>query len=339
MKDFEPEIISSTLKNLEVPDSISLETSEREGEHGDVVGFTVVKEGGSYDRVEKVGGQTLKLEEGMRILGVLCERKAVKGFNGEIPDKVKSGDILDFIGGGGVVGRCISKFEELGEPYQVRFEGFLTDGNGEKVNVEDFSHTERDHREDWPELIMVSGTRMDSGKTTLAANIISELSDRGYRIGAAKLTGFTRQRDRLKMEKYGALKSMDFVDAGILTTSIDTESVVEAGKNVLDRFSDEEFDAVVVELGGGLIGFDNVKEVLLEDEMVENTVFSAVTVMDPVAAYGTIELVGSERVDLFSGPATDTETGESLVENAAGKPALNGRKSYKEITDMVEERL
>ncbi len=340
MTEINPDVVSSSLKRAEFEEDLELIEEEREISKGDVVVVEVVSEGGTYDKVEEIGGKTLELEEGMTIAGVLCERKAVKGFVGKMPEKVASGDVLDFIGGGGAVGKCVSSFEELGDPYPVEVKGLVRNGD-EVLNVQDFSVDMDTELNGCEPLVMVSGTRMDSGKTTLAANIIEEISDRGYSVGAAKLTGFTRQRDRLKMKRHGAEVSMDFVDAGLLSSSNGTEEVICAAKGVLNHVSNTGVDVIVVELGGGIIGYDNVYEVLTEEEIVDNVCYNAVTVMDPVAAVGAKRMLGEKgvNVDVFSGPATDTDTGENLIEDYTDVDALNGRKKYVEIADRIEKKI
>ncbi len=340
MEKIVPDIVSSSLKRVELPETIFIDGGRREVSEGDIVAVKIVSEGGSYDKVEAIGGETHTLEKGMNIIGVLCERKAVKGFVGLMPDKAKKGDVLDFIGGGGAIGKCVSSFEELGEPFSVEFLGFLVE-EGEKMNVKEFSINMDTELNGCAPIIMVSGTRMDSGKTTLASNLIKELSKRGLSVGAAKLTGFTRQRDRIKMEEYGAVVSMDFVDAGLLSTTNGSEDVLCASKGVLNTVSAKGVDVIVVELGGGIIGYDNVFEVLTEEEIVEHTAYNIVTVMDPVAALGAKNMLGEKNVsiDVFSGPATDTDTGENLIKTFTEVNALNGRKKYVRIADMVEENL
>ncbi len=340
MVDFRPDVVASTLKRVELPETIELDTSSRKPVQGDIVAVEVVSKGGSYNKVEAVGGETLELKKGMKILGVMCERKAVKGFNGVLPEEVGGGDELHFIGGGGAIAKCVSSFKELGAPFKVRVEGFVKSGSS-VLNVEDFSLEMNDVLNGCKPIVMVSGTRMDSGKTTLAVNLISELNSRGYSVGAVKLTGFTRQRDRLNMERHGAKVSMDFVDAGILSSTGDSEKVLKAGKGVLNEVSRKNIDIIVCELGGGLIGFDNVYEVLTDEEISDHILYNIVTVMDPVAAYGAKNMLGKKGMvpDLFSGPATDTTTGEELIEENIGVEALNGRKKFLEIVERVLEKL
>lgn len=339
---FQPDVVSSTLKRVNLPDTIDVDDAEWQPKQGDIVAVTVTREGGSYDQVERRGGEHIDLEEGMTILGVLCERKAVKGFVAEIPKTVAGGDELDFIGGGGVIARCTESLEKLGDAWGVRVDGALVDDEGRRLNVRDFALEWREDLEECPPLVMIAGTRMDSGKTTLAANLIEDLDQRGYRVGAAKLTGFTRQRDRVKLHEYGAAESMDFVDAGVITTMIDPDDVRQAGKGVLAEMNESDLDVIVVELGGGLLDPNHVMDVLTDPDIVEHTSTTVITALDPVAAFGAYKLLEDFdiRPDIFSGPSTDTKGGrDEITKKMPRIKALNGIKNAEEISEYVEERL
>ncbi|MDY6789502.1 MAG: hypothetical protein SVV03_06100 [Candidatus Nanohaloarchaea archaeon] len=336
---FQPDIVASTLKRSDLKSRITISDSFHKVEQGDIIAVEVKDKGGKYNQIEDLKGNHHKLKKGVKILGVVGERKAVQGFVAEIPGNLEKGDKLQFIGGGGVFGNCLDYFEEVGEPWDVEFKGFAVE-NGKKLNFKDFAIPLKTEIENCSPLIMVAGTRMDSGKTTLASNIIKELSDQGFDIGAAKLTGFTRQRDRMKMKNHGAVESLDFVDAGILHTMGNPERAIKAGKTVLSNFK-EDMDAVVVELGGGLIGPDHVIELLTDKEIAINTEYLIITAMDPVSAFGSVKMLekyGMEP-DLISGPATDTETGKEGIREHAKVEALNGRKNFEQISSLIEEKL
>jgi len=344
MQEIEPTVISSCLKRVELPDKIEVDGSKQAAGNGDVVAVEVTEAGGSYDTIERRGGEDKTIEVGDIILGVLSYRKAVEGFDGIIPNQVEQGDQLHFIGGGGVIGECISYPEDVGEPFKVKFLGFVKKEENnqlKKLNIQDYAVDWAEHLHEIPPLIVIAGTRMDSGKTTLAANLIKELKDRGYTLGAAKLTGFTRQRDRLKMQDYGAEESLDFTDAGLTSTLFHLEDIRQAARGVLNHFDTEEIDAVVVEMGGGVIGPDHALEITTDREIRKHIKSLICTAMDPVAAYGLVKLFEDYdmRPTLLSGPSTDTKTGKDMVEEHTGVKALNGRKDISEIADIIEQEL
>jgi hypothetical protein len=53
-------------------------------------------------------------------------------------------------------------------------------------------------------IILVSGTCMNVGKTTVACEIVRALAAKGYRVAASKLAGVATQRDLLNMRAVGA---------------------------------------------------------------------------------------------------------------------------------------
>lgn len=60
---------------------------------------------------------------------------------------------------------------------------------------------------------------MDSGKTTVAIEVIKTLTRMGMKLAGAKLTGVAAMRDIFKMQDYGVYNSVSFVDAGISSTA------------------------------------------------------------------------------------------------------------------------
>ena len=75
---------------------------------------------------------------------------------------------------------------------------------GQAANIRMGAHqAERAHS--WiAAVIYVAGTCMNAGKTAAACAIVRRLSQAGYRVGGAKLTGVSLMRDTLSMRDYGA---------------------------------------------------------------------------------------------------------------------------------------
>ncbi|WP_328609760.1 hypothetical protein OG943_11735 [Amycolatopsis sp. NBC_00345] len=59
---------------------------------------------------------------------------------------------------------------------------------------------------------------MNTGKTTAAVHLVRGLSQAGYRVGAAKVTGTVSYEDVLAMHDAGAVVTHDFTDCGYATT-------------------------------------------------------------------------------------------------------------------------
>src|SRR5205823_1099115 len=68
-------------------------------------------------------------------------------------------------------------------------------------------------------IVYVAGTCMNAGKTFACGEVIRYLTRKGYRVCGAKLTGVSLLRDTLSMVDRGAIKSLSFNDAGVVSTT------------------------------------------------------------------------------------------------------------------------
>ena len=73
-----------------------------------------------------------------------------------------------------------------------------------------------------PPLVVVAGTCMSAGKTYACGALIQELTHRGLRVHAGKVTGVSLRRDVLQMEDAGARRTVSFTDLGVVTTTSET---------------------------------------------------------------------------------------------------------------------
>ena len=60
---------------------------------------------------------------------------------------------------------------------------------------------------------------MNAGKTVAACELVARLTQRGYRVGAAKLTGVAAVRDPFNMDDHGAIVTRTFHDVGLPSTA------------------------------------------------------------------------------------------------------------------------
>ena len=65
-----------------------------------------------------------------------------------------------------------------------------------------------------PPIVMVSGTCMDSGKTSFLTRTTLGLTRRGYRVAVGKLTGVACLRDLIAAHDHGAVTTASFLDFG-----------------------------------------------------------------------------------------------------------------------------
>ena len=307
---------------------------------GALVAVQALEEKSVYGDLELVGGRMARIIKGDVIVGALGERQALKGFVGFIPPHIAAGDVLHILNMGGVVGKCSSANAEYGQPLRVRVLGAVL-VDGEPANIGDNAVEWQDHLPRSAPIILLSGTCMNSGKTTVACEVIRVLKSRGYRLGAAKIAGVATQRDLLNMQDHGAVCAMSFSDAGLPSTTHTDTCIVPAAKGILAELNHCKPDAIVVELGDGIMGHYGVDLLLKDAELMSHVKAHILCANDLVAAWGGLQYLGQLGVDVdcISGPATDNSAGVSYIEGRFGRPAINGRVAPEQLTDMVEARL
>jgi hypothetical protein len=187
-----------------------------------------------------------------------------------------------------------------------------------------------------PPLIVLVGTCMDAGKTTAAAVLISELTHRGQRVAAGKLTGVSLRRDILAMQDCGAEPVAIFTDFGVVTTN--EANAVAAAHSSIAYLAQSEPDLIVLEMGDGLLGTYGVRS-LLGNRAIASSIASVVLcAQDPVGAWGGQRVLEEEYrldVDVVSGRVTDTPVGRRFCAEKLGVPAFNALREGRELCDAV----
>jgi len=269
----------------------------------------------------------------------LGTRKALKGFVGKVPDSLKVGDILGILNLGGVVGVCESWLEELGKPIKVEVIGaVVVDGNPATTYMNSIKPIKR--LEHSAPLIIVSGTSMNSGKTTVACELIQQLSKKNYKIAAAKLTGVSLLNDTLNMEDNGAEKSLSFIHAG-LTSTINNSEITSIAKGLISELNKINPDIIVAELGDGVMGEYGVRRILQDKEIMKFVKAHIVCALDPVGAWGAAQQFKKFglRIDLLSGIACGTSIGIDIIKRETGIEAINAKADPEMLLSFIEKKI
>ncbi len=331
--------IASVTSRLQLPRHVEI-GSEVPEERGTVLVVEALEEKAVYGELELVGGRLARIIKGDVIAGVLGERQALKGFVGAIPESIEPGDTLHILNMGGVLGICTSANSDFGQPLRVRVLGSALVA-GQPANIANHALPWRDTLRHSAPVVLLSGTCMNAGKTTVACEIIRVLRSRGYRMAAAKLAGVATQRDVLNMQDHGAIEVLSFNDAGLPSTTHTDSCIVPAAKGVLYALNDCHPDLIVVEFGDGIMGHYGVDLLLKDEELMSHVSAHILCANDLVAAWGGIlylEQLGL-RVDCISGPATDNSAGIDYINRHFGKPAANARSDPETIASIVQTKL
>jgi hypothetical protein len=307
-------------------------------EEGAAIVCRVHSERKDYGELELVTGRRSKLVPGDVIVGVLGSRSALRGFSGRVPKSIESGDELHLLNVGGVIGRADGQMVGMGSPIKLEAMGAPI-LQGEPVILSDYGLSAAPKPVNQPPIIAVVGTCMNSGKSTAASALIRHLKGRGLRVHAGKATGVAAVRDPLSFRDHGAAVALTFLDCGIPSTAFRTD-VPEITHKVLDLLSEEEPDAILLELGDGLLGSYGVDEILRDEEFQKRVTCTIVAGNDVIGAWAACHELTELgfKIACVTGPATDNLAGvRKLAE--LGLPGANMLREPEVLFAHVDELL
>ena len=316
-------------------------------EEGYVLAVRLLADKATYNTVEDLSGRMVPLRAGDVLAGTLGSRRALRGYAGEVPRSIAPGDTIEVLNLGGILGRCTSVNPDVGPPFQAEVLGAvlafpaLGDRVGRPAHIRDHAIPAAEILDCPVPVVYVAGTCMNAGKTRAACEVISRLNQRGYRLGALKVSGVACLKDTLNMEDHGAIDSLSFLDAGAPSTA-GFEDLVPMARGLLNEIGQKPVDAIVVELGDGIIGGYGVASLYKDAAIMKAVRAHIMCANDLVAAWGARELAVKQLgkpIDVMSGPATDNEVGERYVENELKIPAANARTRGEKLANLVAAKL
>ena len=330
-------IASSTL-NLGLEHELEI-TTECEARAGNVVVVRTLTDNATYNTLELVTGRMAKINPGDIIAGVLGYRRALKGFIGDVPESVHAGDRLHLLNLGGLVGRCLGHHHSLSNAIEVEVIGMPV-RDGRILNIAEQAIEPSSALELTAPLVLVAGTCMNSGKTYAATEIIKHLARAGLRVAAAKLAGVTCLRDTLNMQDHGAVKTLSFLDCGLPST-VGVSDLAPIAKGIINELGRAEPDCIVIELGDGLLGGYGVDTLFKDKELLARTAALVFCANDFVGAWGGRELLANVgvKIDVVSGPVTDSQMGIDYVKAELGLDAANAVNGSESLANLVKEKL
>ena len=313
-------------------------------EEGILIAAEVLDNKASYNTLELTSGRMAQVKRGDIIVGALGHRKALFGYSGHLPESLSPGDTLQLLNIGGVFGVCDSVNASFGRPFDARVLGAVLDFPylGERIGVP--ARVGAEALQENPPLktngvpvVALAGTCMNSGKTAAACAAVSRLRHQGFTIDAFKATGVSLRRDILAMEDAGARNTLIFTDFGVVSTT--TENGPPVTRTMLSRLCANRPDAVVFELGDGVLGAYGVEAILKDPEIRQSLSCLVLCANDPVAAWGGVKLLEQEfglQPDLVTGPATDNRVGTDLIQERLGIQAINALTDGVAFGDAVQ---
>jgi hypothetical protein len=301
---------------------------------GYVLAVRILEDKPTYNTVEDLTGRMVPLRAGDVLAGTLGARRALRGYAGEVPPHLSTGDAVHVLNLGGILGRCTSVNPEIGPPFKAEVLGAvltfpaLGDRVGRPAHIRDGAVPPADALDARIPVVYVAGTCMNAGKTVAAAELVRGLSRGGLRVAAAKLTGVSLMRDALAMRDAGAIAALTFNDVGIATTHPGV--TVASAKGIFNRLATSKPDVIVAELGDGILGEYGVQDILRDPELAAVGAAWIMAAPDPVGCWGAQQLMQHEfrlPITAVTGPATDNDVGQSYIRASLGLPACNARRN------------
>jgi hypothetical protein len=316
-------------------------------EEGVLIAVEVLNNKSRYNTLELTSGRMAEVKRGDVIVGALGHRKALFGYSGHLPTELKPGDVVQLLNLGGVIGICDSINPSHGEPFDCRVLGCVLDFPylGQRVGVPARVSNEPLNLDVPLEthgvpIVAIAGTCMNSGKTAAACAIVSRFRHNGLVVDAFKSTGVALRRDILAMEDSGARHVAMFSDFGICATT--SKNAPALTRSLLNELADEKPDAIVFELGDGLLGAYGVEAILRDKEIVNVITSLVLCANDPVGAWGGAKLLREEfgiEPTVISGPATDNLVGIDIIRDRSNVAAINAMTHSAELGDLLQQSI
>ncbi len=203
-----------------------------------------------HRRIEQPDGRRTELFTGDEILVCYANRYAPDQFEAEVPDDLGE---CHLVAGGGVASRMLSRHEAMKPATEIRPIGLLGDREGRPLNVHGWALPTAPSPVRKPPTVAVTGSSMNSGKTTACAYLIRGLKQAGLKVGAAKVTGTGSGGDTWLMRDAGADTVLDFVDGGYASTyRLPLDELQGMVRNLSATLALAGVDAIVLEIADGL---------------------------------------------------------------------------------------
>ena len=332
--------IGSVLKNTNLNQQVYI-SKKIHAMEGQAVVVKVLEEQTKYGELELTNGLMSKIKKGELIVGVLGERKALAGIVGIVPKEIKTGDVLNVLNIGGVIGKATSWNKDfVNLPIPVKLLGEII-VNNKNLNIHDSIQKLDSILIKTVPLIVVMGTAMNVGKTTATVKLIQSIKNKTkLNLVAAKLSGIAAQKDILAMKKAGAGQVLSFLDVGISSTINNHGLVVPAAKTIINKLTKKKPDLIVVELGDGIIGWYGVEKLLNDKEFSKAMSFNIMCAHDLVGAKGSYDMLNdlNLKIDFFAGPVTNNTAGTDYIENILKIPSQDIRYDTNKLLQVLKKK-
>jgi len=179
----EADKIGSATSPLKLTKTVAVINEHNAPKAGDVVVVRALSESVTYGNLELPSGRLAKINRHDVMVGVLGRRRALKGFVGDVPESVKTGDKLHLLNMGGVIGICKGHHSSLSDAIEVEVLGIAVYGDAATRFVDAETRGRGDAEISWqnsefPELILEDNSQIAaSARLRVPASRIMNIAD------------------------------------------------------------------------------------------------------------------------------------------------------------------
>lgn len=289
---------------------------------------------GKHTRIYTEDRQYSRLYKGDEIIGVVGYRYATDAYHAPSIDPRR----LQLLTNAGLCGTVQERHASAKAPTNLRLVGFLHNGKGAPVNLLKLLYRPRplSLSVSMP-VILVVGSGMNSGKTTVASCCAHALASRGRRVALLKLTGSVSHRDLYEFEATGAMYVRDFSSYGFPSTYLITEQQLTGlYQTMLADAMDAAPDVVVAEIADGI--FQRETQMLIQSPIVSRMVAGVLLTADcgpsALALTNEISRLGYDNFAV-SGKITNAPLFVEELRGRLNAPVIDCRSASFQLADQV----
>jgi hypothetical protein len=252
---------------------------------------------GQHRHIELVTGRRAALAVGDELILAFGNRYASDQFEAHIPPTL---DNCHLVAAGGIASMVVTRHSSMKAATEIQPLGILHDANGVALNLSRWGWpgvATPAHAPTQPHMILVVGTSMNAGKTTLCANVIRTLRECGLRASALKLTGTGSGGDLWKYQDSGALEAMDFGNVGLASTAGMDIRALDAAIGRLCAAVSPQADVIVAELADGILQRET-SQLLQASNLRARAGSILFAASDPLGAAAGVQLLASWGLDV-----------------------------------------
>lgn len=302
---------------------------------GDMLLARIIKLG-QHNELELAQGRRSALFVGDEIIVCYGNRYAPDQFEAQVPSNLEA---CDLVASGGIAALVNYRHASVKAPTSIQPIGLLADSIHRRINLKNTTLPKLVSLFPHPYTIGIVGSSTNAGRTTTTATLIRSLTNAGYTVGAAKITGTGSGRNAWLMTDAGSKLTLDFTHAGYPSTyRVSPEQVDAIIETLVTYLSVAKMDAIVVEVAEDLSHCETVA--LLNSKMFAKTVDSIIfAASDAMGAVAGAELLERKRLPItaISGRLTASPLAAAETAYATGLPVLDKTAlSSNRIVDILQ---